>query len=183
MYLTQVVLVLIWFQPRASLVKLQKYGISSFWMVELIDVFFDEAHKTKADNISKPFNVQHNIHVQIDKASYVLQGLPPAWAHQLQSSNQVPAPADFETDHSYASTRARASMSPCRSASSASKSFSPLPKSKSWSDIRRKASKERKKSDACQDPLLLYKDIVEIAEGESGSLYSATLISAPRTVS
>ncbi|CAO3688554.1 unnamed protein product [Umbelopsis vinacea] len=139
------------------------------------------AHKTKADNISKPFNVQHNIHVQIDKASYVLQGLPPAWAHQLQSSNQVPAPADFETDHSYASTRTRSSMSPCRSASSASKSFSPLPKSKSWSDIRRKTSKERKKSDACQDPLLLYKDIVEIAEGESGSLYSASLISAPRT--
>ncbi|KAH8548874.1 kinase-like domain-containing protein [Umbelopsis sp. PMI_123] len=140
------------------------------------------AHTTKADNISKPYNVQHNIHVQVDKTSYVLQGLPPAWAHQLQCSNQVPAHADFQTDH--VSTRTRSSMNPHRSASSSSnKSLSSFPKSKSWTDIRRKASKTSvdRKTDECQDPLLLYKDIVEVAEGESGSLYSAMLISDPRT--
>jgi hypothetical protein len=151
-----------------------------------MELFFPQytARTTKADNISKPYNVQHNIHVQIDKTSYVLQGLPPAWAHQLQSSNQVPAHADFQTEH--ASTRTRSSMSPHRSASSSSnKSLSSFPKSKSWTDIRRKASKAsvERKADECQDPLLLYKDIVEVAEGESGSLFSAALISDPRTVS
>ncbi|KAI8575861.1 hypothetical protein K450DRAFT_259901 [Umbelopsis ramanniana AG] len=140
------------------------------------------AHTTKADNISKPYNVQHNIHVQIDKTSYVLQGLPLAWAHQLQSSNQVPVHADFQTEHT--STRTRSSMSPHRSASSSSnKSLSSFPKSKSWTDIRRKASKAsvERKADECQDPLLLYNNIVEVAEGESGSLFSASLISDPRT--
>ncbi|KAI9288605.1 kinase-like domain-containing protein [Umbelopsis sp. AD052] len=140
------------------------------------------ARTTKADNISKPYNVQHNIHVQIDKASYVLQGLPPAWAHQLQSSNQVPAHADFQTEHT--GTRTRSSMSPHRSASSSSnKSLSSFPKSKSWTDIRRKSSKAsvERKTDECQDPLLLYKNMVEVAEGESGSLFSASLISDPRT--
>ncbi|CAM0135887.1 hypothetical protein VKS41_001675 [Umbelopsis sp. WA50703] len=140
------------------------------------------AHSSKADNISKPYNVQHNIHVQIDKASYVLQGLPPAWAHQLQGSCQAPDVADFQNHHT--GTRARSSMNPYRS-TPISQPPSPLPKSKSFTEIRRKASKSYMKnenSNETQNPLLLYKDIIEIAEGESGSLYSATLISAPRTM-
>lgn len=141
------------------------------------------AHPSKADNISKPYNVQHNIHVQIDKASYVLQGLPPAWAHQLQGSCQAPDVADFQNHHTV--TRARSSMNPYRS-TPISQPPSPLPKSKSSTEIRRKAGKlytKSENSNQTQNPLLLYKDIIEIAEGESGSLYSATLISAPGTVS
>jgi hypothetical protein len=118
--------------------------------------------------------------VQIDKASYALQGLPPAWARQLQtsSSDHALALADFQTGQ-HGPRAVRSSMSPIRSPSSSSKKSDPLPKSKSWSDIRRKPSKASVERNV--DPTLLYKDIVEIAEGETGSLYSATVISAPRT--
>ncbi|GAB5590091.1 hypothetical protein Unana1_04991 [Umbelopsis nana] len=49
-----------------------------------------------ADRIGTPFNVQHNVHVQVDQSRVGFTGLPPGWAEILEASG---VPKDVVNTH------------------------------------------------------------------------------------
>ncbi|KAG1472911.1 hypothetical protein G6F56_001263 [Rhizopus delemar] len=146
--------------------------------------------------IGKPFNVLHNVHVEVDKYGY--KGLPDKWQRILMASgipedvvknnpatiervmNQVRMPDSLQSTSNdlpkgYAPpSRARTSKLLHLSILKSTTDHIPVPDTRSGSlDTL---------VDSTTDPTTIYTDLVLIAQGESGPMYAAKHIHSQRIV-
>ncbi|KAI9245438.1 kinase-like domain-containing protein [Sporodiniella umbellata] len=146
--------------------------------------------------IGKPYNVQHNVHVEVGKYGY--KGLPEKWQHILLASgipeevvknnpstvervlNHVRMPDSLQSDTTHLP---KGYAPPSRARSSKLLHLSIL---KTSADIPAQLDSKSGSLDtivdSTTDPNTVYTDFVLIAEGESGPMYAAKHINTQRIV-